>query len=85
MNFKDTTPTSSRRADELPALVRQLLEVGALDVSLAAGSEGLRLLAANCREVFKGPWLRVPGEMAFFKIPSLLAPLYPLVDKHEST
>ena len=36
-----------RRADELPALVRQLLEVGALDVSLAAGSEGLRLLAAG--------------------------------------
>ena len=33
------------KADELPALVRQLLEVGALDASLADGSEGLRALA----------------------------------------
>ena len=33
------------RAVELPPLVRQLLEVGALDVSLAASSEAVRLLA----------------------------------------
>ena len=36
-----------RLADELPALVRQLLDVGALDASLADGSEGLRAVAES--------------------------------------